>query len=105
VKDSKVCTTCGLRKHLDEDNWRRDSSTRDGWQARCKDCAKETTANHYRKWYARDVLERGETGVKCILWSEHCGECPCPSVDDLSNCWRLADTSPEYEDYPEPLPQ
>lgn len=81
-------------------HWRRYHSSPDGFMLHCKECTVKSIKNHYRKWYMRDVLERGQVGVKCLLWSEYCGVCPCPSETELEQCWRLEDSGPEYEDYP-----
>lgn len=100
---TKTCTNCGRRLPLNAKYWRRASASSDGFYSQCKDCTKKSLRDHYRKFTKVDVLERGEVGVHCILWSPKCSVCPCVSEYDLSACWRLARIKPDSDGYPDPL--
>ena len=104
---SRTCNDCGIKKTLDSTNFRK-SKTKPKivWEPMCKLCKSRQVRDHYRRWNSFDVKERGETGVRCILYSkELCQVCPCPSITELEDCRRLEGTSPEYDDFPDPLPQ
>ena len=104
---TRVCSTCGEEKPLDEDNWRRDKYARLGWSVKCKTCQVKNIKARYRHFTKKDVEERGEFGVYCVLWAESvCGVCPC-TPDDLTKCWRLTEeeSDPDNEGYPDILPQ
>jgi len=105
-KPSRKCRKCGKRKPLTAEYFRRDRNAPKNYQVRCKICSSEAIKSHYRSWTKADIDERGETGVRCILYSsEICQVCPCPSITELEKCVRLTETSPEYDDYPDLLPQ
>ena len=94
---TKICTACGKTKPLDAENWRRDRTKPDGFYVQCKPCSKLSVLAHRRRWRPGDVKERGEVGVRCLLWAPACGEC-----EDIQTCWRLEE---DGEDDPEPLEQ
>jgi hypothetical protein len=96
---TKICTACGQRLPLDAKHWRRASNSFDGFYSQCKDCTKKSLQDHYRKYTKIDLIERGEAGVKCILWSQKCRVCPC-TEHDLSACWRIAKINPDSDGYP-----
>lgn len=103
----RTCSVCREKKPLDADNWRRDKYARGGWSVKCKTCQQQTTKERYRKFRAKDVEERGEFGVYCVLWSDAvCGVCPCTPAD-LTECYRLTEeeSDPNHEGYPDILPQ
>ncbi len=97
---TKLCPECWVRKPLTLAYWRRDNHNRDGFTTRCKACTQRMIRNHYRWWTRAHLLERGVVGVKCLLWSLRCGVCPCPSEDDLTQCWRIRKLSPKDDGYP-----
>lgn len=102
----RTCTKCGKTKSLDAEHFRRDKYSPEGFNRQCKPCSAALVKTHFRRWQVKDRKERGETGVRCILYSkELCQVCPCPSVEELELCRRLEGTSPEYDDFPDPLPQ
>lgn len=103
VKAEKKCITCKETKPLTPTYWRRLRHSPDGFATQCKVCASESIKKHYRGWKMRDVLERGEFGVRCVLWAPFCGVCPVESEDDMSLCWRLADIAKDDEGYPIPI--
>jgi len=96
---TKVCTNCGKRLPLNTEHWRRNKLSLDGFYSQCKPCTKKSLKDHYRKYTKVDIVERGEVGVKCILWAQKCGVCPCIE-HDLSACWRIARISPNDVRYP-----
>jgi hypothetical protein len=100
LAQTKFCTGCNKRLPLDAEHWRRNASSPDGFYTQCKSCTKQVLKDHYRRYTKVDVAERGEVGVKCILWSSKCGVCPCISESDLSACWRLAKMRSDGEGYP-----
>ena len=99
----KICTVCRRRLPLTNEYRSRSGLSSDGFYPHCKDCVKKSAKDQYRKFTKVDVIERGEFGVKCVLWSPKCSVCPCVSEDDLSACWRIANIKPESSRYPIPL--
>jgi len=102
---TKICTVCGRSLPLIAKYWRLSSASTNGYYSQCKDCCKKLHQEHYRKFTKIDIIERGEVGVKCILWSPKCSVCPCISEYDLSACWRLTNTKLISDKYPIPLAQ
>jgi hypothetical protein len=97
---TKRCIACGETKPLTREYWRRQRTSPDDFMAQCKECASAAIKEHYRGWKMRDVLVRGEFGVKCVLWSPKCGWCPVESEDDMSACWRLDELEEDDDRYP-----
>jgi hypothetical protein len=92
----KRCSRC-LKKFPATTEYFRRSSTKDGLDYYCKDCASALIKAHYVSFTRVDVRLKGEQGVLCPLWAERCGVCI-----ELAKCWRLDPDCPD-EEYPEAL--
>ena len=105
---TRVCNDCGAEKDLTSANFRKSKSKpKVVWEPMCKICKSRQVRDHYRGWDRLDIEQRGEFGVKCVLWAEPvCGRCPC-TADDLTKCWRLTEdeSDPDNEGYPDILLQ
>ena len=100
---TKICTICNRRLPLTAKYWRRSSFTSDGYYPQCKECVSKSQRDHYRKFTRIDMVERGEFGVKCVLWSPKCGVCPVISEHDMSPCWRITGINLGSLEFPIPM--
>jgi hypothetical protein len=100
---SKICTVCGRRFPLTAKYWRRSSFTSDGFYPQCKACVSKSARDHYRKFTRIDVVERGQFGVKCVLWAPKCEVCPVTTEHDMSPCWRISGITLSSLEYPIPM--
>jgi len=89
VTATKICLGCQRELPVTEEYFRRFKGSRDGFQARCKDCSQAWIKEHYIHFSEKDVETRGIVGVKCPLYSPKCVLC-----NVLRDCWRLADIEP-----------
>jgi hypothetical protein len=84
LEATKVCPSCGRELPVTSEYFRKYKGSRDGFQARCKDCAQGWLNEHYIHFTEKDVQTRGTLGVKCPLYASICGEC-----NEVRKCWRI----------------
>jgi hypothetical protein len=86
----KMCSKCHNSYPATEENFRRDSRTRDGFGIYCKPCIRAMQRNPNKEYYIRTAFEKGVLGLRCPLWTDRCGHC-----DAINTCWRIVDDQPE----------
>src|SRR5512138_1689665 len=89
IPKTKICRGCQRELPLTAEYFRRFKGSRDGFQARCKDCNQTWIREHYVHFTELDFERRGSVGVKCPLYSPKCGKCLA-----VPDCWRLVGLKP-----------
>lgn len=95
----KVCNICKVEKQLS--NFRKDSSRKDGYQHKCKECARVHQNSLYVERYAPKTRERNAkrraTGKALIDEARSCG-CSLCGEDDLS-CLEFHHKDPSEKEF------
>jgi hypothetical protein len=80
----KTCPVCNETLPLTPEYWRRDRSTKDGFQRVCKRDESEFIKSHHIHFGRIDIIKKGSQGVTCPLWTKYCGVCAT-----ITECWRV----------------